>query len=288
MPRRAPLQATCLPSDQTLEGLLALSGFAPLSPPSTQNPSPASAVPEPACSLVPRFVEQRDGLDYCILCQQWSDQNHLRSKKHMRRAADPEWYMWGDGADEEVRNRQGYMSKHEHDDRVDSMIRHEESQLSEQSPGLRSTSIRAVQKVLEAARAGNALNAMKTCSWCTEPASDMILPGTKAKYCKECWKWWQSGHDGGILKNERFLTMSPRAHSPGSTPPQRAPRASMSSAASTSSSCGAPSLSMASSLDMLSANHAHLAQAPRQSQLALDMSDFLRAELGPEIQQFSF
>jgi len=58
-----------------------------------QQPVVCSA-PEVAPEPQPEFLEFRDGDFYCLLCKQWATEAHLRSKKHMRRAETPEYYLW--------------------------------------------------------------------------------------------------------------------------------------------------------------------------------------------------
>merc|ERR1712217_181447 len=52
--------------------------------------------------------------------------------------------------------------------------------------------------------------AQKGCSWCSNPAIDRVIQGTKARYCITCWNWWFS--DGGGAAQpipESFVPLPP-------------------------------------------------------------------------------
>ena len=38
-----------------------------------------------------RYLVEKDGGRFCLLCSQWADEPHLGSKKHTKRAEMPEW-----------------------------------------------------------------------------------------------------------------------------------------------------------------------------------------------------
>lgn len=97
---------------------------------------------------------------FCLLCKKYApDYQHLSSERHQKRALDPEWWLSG-----------------------------REVSGSDSTPT--STTSTATQQMMPPA-SPPPQGAPKTCSWCAKQAIDKVIEGTKAKYCDDCWNWWQ-------------------------------------------------------------------------------------------------
>mmetsp|Transcript_102030 Transcript_102030/g.329109 ORF Transcript_102030/g.329109 Transcript_102030/m.329109 type:complete len:228 (+) Transcript_102030:236-919(+) len=112
------------------------------------------------------YIVDKEGWPFCLLCQQWADHPHLGSKKHTKRLAEPEYYLWEEGTP----------------DPLHSPMPRPPLQLG-QGQGLGQPPLAAGRK----------------CTWCGEPAVERDADGSKARYCAVCWDWWLAKNGPGIF-----------------------------------------------------------------------------------------
>mmetsp|Transcript_95266 Transcript_95266/g.296213 ORF Transcript_95266/g.296213 Transcript_95266/m.296213 type:complete len:254 (+) Transcript_95266:107-868(+) len=109
-------------------------------------------------------VVMRDGYPFCQMCRLWADEGHLRSKKH---CSNVEWYEREGGG----------------------IATEDAGELKVRLPGAAGDTVPAAATVVAPAR---------MCAWCSNPALDREIAGTRARYCASCWEWWQNaGADDG-------------------------------------------------------------------------------------------
>lgn len=122
----------------------------------------------------PFYLIEKEGYLYCRLCNQWADEGHLGSKRHSKRTADPEWYIWDDA----------------------------ETEMSGQ-PSAAQTALPATPD-LDRSLAGSSecswgkgtpveqisTGPARACSYCKDPSVDWPVEKTTSRYCQKCWQWW--------------------------------------------------------------------------------------------------
>lgn len=181
---------------------------------SSPAPTP-SAVPSPPvqqkAAPVPEYVVERDGAPYCLLCSAWADDWHLKSKKHTKRAENPEWYLWDEDTDYTSTNT---TSQSVATTPPNYVAGRPPPPPQPSRPPVPSPMPSAPGLYLQpgmcspgpypftegnapmAATNGGAVGTGKTCSWCSKPAMERAIEGTKAKYCGDCWEWWLREQSG--------------------------------------------------------------------------------------------
>lgn len=127
----------------------------------------------------PRWLIEREGGYFCLLCHQWADEGHLGSKKHLKRAAEPEYYLW----DEDEALLQGGASN---------------SSSTALSPAQRTTAGAGAIGGAELCGTG------KKCSFCKNLAVERDVDGSKTRYCGSCWEWWDREGQPAFAAGQRF------------------------------------------------------------------------------------
>ncbi|CAK0873903.1 unnamed protein product [Prorocentrum cordatum] len=176
---------------------LALRSSAAGAPPETPREDPWDAWGRPAELPahpidLPHFFELRDNFLYCLLCNQWADQGHMGSKKHLKRTEHAEWYLsekqQPDGSDGALRAITAEAA-------ASSAARPQQPAAPAAAPA------RPAGGSADAAEP-EAADGQRRCSYCHKLVGDYRPPATgkwkKVSYCEECWDWWYtSGHGGG-------------------------------------------------------------------------------------------
>jgi len=128
-----------------------------------------------------RFFTEKDGGRYCRLCGLWADTAHIGSKKHKKRAQNPDLYLWDDDMDDGSHRSSGGNG----------------SPPPPPFPFLGAPPPAPWMSPGSTDPSGNSGNsAIKHCAWCSNPAVDRAVQGTRARYCAKCWDWWRSDGAG--------------------------------------------------------------------------------------------
>lgn len=165
----------------------------------------------------------KDGAMYCLLCKTYAVACYLQSKKHLKRAEHPEGYLWEeDGQSSSASNSQAVGVQ---------------PPPPEPSPTIMPLSALHASVILDTpdpsiiGGVNGTGNKEKGCSWCSKPALERKVEGSKAKYCEECWEWWLNQQSGSAAPASSRapngypppFTSAPGAAQPKYQPPPQPP-----------------------------------------------------------------
>eukprot|EP00811_Abedinium_folium_P026366 NODE_3877_length_1969_cov_4.617264.p1 GENE.NODE_3877_length_1969_cov_4.617264~~NODE_3877_length_1969_cov_4.617264.p1 ORF type:complete len:416 (-),score=62.80 NODE_3877_length_1969_cov_4.617264:626-1873(-) len=158
---------------------------------------PSRTVPVHCRTLQPRWLIEKDGGRFCRLCNQWADSAHLASKKHTKRAETPDWYL-------------------EDEDDTGPPLKGSPPP----PPGPPAPNASLFAPPWQTHSASDTPGGTKICAWCSNVAMERSVPGTRARYCSDCWVWWMKLGAGAVPAGTRPVPLA-TGHilQPGAPPP---------------------------------------------------------------------